>query len=124
MSTKLTLFFTVASLLALVLAFPILLDHWVITIAKTIPSFFTLGISTVLLYKAFRYPKGTIFTFVGLALLALTGWIVFKVIDVGIAWASVPILIAAIVFGPRFTKALWKWLDVDSYYKKSSGIRK
>ena len=118
MSTKLTLFLTVASLLALVLGFPILLDHWVITIAKTIPSFFTLGISTVLLYKAFRYPRGTIFTFIGLAQLVLTGWIVLRLIHVGLSWASIPILIAAMVFGPRSAKALWKYLDVDSYYRK------
>ena len=118
MSTKLTLILTVTSLLALVLAFPILLDHWAITIGKTIPSFFTLGISTVLLYKAFRYPRGTIFTFIGLAQLVLTGWIVLRLIHVGLAWASIPILIAAMVFGPRSAKALWKCLDVDIYYRQ------
>ena len=117
MSANLAAVLTAISLIALMAGFPVLIDHWVVTIAKTLPSFFTLGTATVLLYKAFRYPRGTIFTFIGLAQIGVTGWLVWEMIQRGLAWVSLPILVAAIVFGPKSAKASWKWLDVDRYYK-------
>ena len=39
-----------------------LLEFWVKNIALAMPPAFTLGMCTVLLYKGFRYPRGTFFT--------------------------------------------------------------
>ena len=120
--------FTVISLLALLAADPqfsvfhpygatSLFEFWVLNIAKAIPPAFTLGMCTVLLYKGFRYPRGTAFTVFGLIQLSFVGWLVWWMIHENYAWVSLPILLAAAFVGPKSAKATWKWLDVDRYYK-------
>ncbi len=111
---------TVLALSLLLLKFPVLVEHWIIVIAKAIPSAFTLGMSTVLIYKGLRYPRGSIFTLLGLLQILFVGWIIWLTIQSQIAWLSVPILIGAIVMAPQSAKATWKWLKVDKYYQKNS----
>ena len=117
MRAKAAAIFTVIALLCLIAVFPALRELWIIVIVKALPSFFSLGLSTVILYKAFRYPRGTAFTLLGLAQLAFTGWLAWIAIQAGSTWLLIPILIAAIIVGPKSGKACWKWLDVDRYYK-------
>ena len=109
---------TVGSLVALLASFPLLIQFWVVTIAKAIPSAFTLGMATVILYKGFRYPRGTAFTAVGLIQISLIGWIIFSVHQEGLTWLAVPICIAAIVVAPQSARRTWKLLRVDKYYQK------
>ena len=120
MSSKFAVFLTVIALICLQAFFPILIDHWVVTIAKALPSFFTLGVSTVLLYKAFRYPRGTLFTVFGCIQIALVAWLIWFLFKVDWAWISLPLLLAAIVFGPKSARASWKWFGVDKYYQHNS----
>ncbi len=116
MNRRLALFITVIGLSSSLLLFPILINHWVITIAKAIPSAFTLGITTVLLYKALRYPRGSLFTLIGLTLLLSVGYLVFLSITNSNYWGIAAILIASILAGPRTSRYLWKVLGVDQYY--------
>ena len=111
---------TAISLICLQVFFPVLVSHWVITIAKALPSFFTLGITTFLLYKLFRYPRGAVFTVLGIAQLAFTFWLGFYLWNAGLPILIIPVFLAAIVFGPKSAKATWKFLGVDRYYINKS----
>ena len=118
MGPRTTTFFTVISLIFLQIFFPLLLQHWLFTIAEALPSFFTLGITTFLLYKSYRYPRGTIFSILGLSQIAFTSWVVFYFWKSGLILIAIPILLAAIFFAPRSAKLTWNWLGVDRYYDK------
>ncbi len=117
MGAKAASIFTVIALLCLMAVFPALRELWIVVIVKALPSFFTLGLSTVILYKAFRYPRGTAFTLLGLVQIGFMGWLLWLAIQASYIWLLIPILIAAILVGPRSAKATWKWLDVDRYYR-------
>ncbi len=110
----------IVCLLCLQIGFPILFDHWVITIGKALPSFFTLGLTTVLIYKALRYPRGTAFTFFGLAQITLSIFLAWKLFNLGFAWVSLLIILTAIVFAPKSAKFTWRRFGVDKYYNESS----
>ena len=118
MGPRVSIFLTVIGLIALQAAFPFLIDHWLITIAKSLPSFFSLGLTTVLLYKAFRYPRGTGFTIVGLLQIALSVWALWMLYINNLTWLAIPLVFAALVFGPRSARATWILFDVDRYYRK------
>ncbi len=117
MSRQQSLFSTVIILLIALYFFPILINHWIVTIAKAIPSAFTLGITTVLLYKALRYPRGTTFTFLGLAQLAALSYITYLLVINNTYWVIVPLMLSAIIAAPRFSRFLWNKLGVDKYYQ-------
>ena len=120
MHPRAAIFLTVIFLVCLQVAFPMLLEHWVITIGKALPSFFTLGVSTVLLYKALRYPRGTAFTFFGLVQIAFSSLLVWKFFQLDLAWISLLIILGAIVFGPKSARTTWRWFGVDRYYNNNS----
>tara|TARA_B100000959_G_scaffold11861_1_gene11822 strand:- start:1565 stop:2011 length:447 start_codon:yes stop_codon:yes gene_type:complete len=133
MSRQVAAVLTVISLIALLVANPelssvplygdtSLLQFWVANIAKAMPPAFTLGLCTVLLYKAWRYPRGTAFTVIGLLQLVFVGWLIWLTSQAGsgFIWLSLPILFAAAFVGPKSAKATWKLLDVDRYYRKKS----
>ena len=117
MSRQISLIATVIALVIALFIFPFLIQHWLITIARAIPSAFTLGISTVLIYKALRYPRGTAFTLLGLLKLSTVGYLIYILIGNNTYWAIIPVLVAAITIGPRTSKYLWRKLDVDRYYR-------
>ena len=119
MSRQLAAFLTVLSLIGLISAFPLLINYWILIIIKAIPSAFTLGMSTVLLYKAFRYPRGSAFTLLGLAQIFLFGWILWKIYLSGYIYIAIPILIACIFLAPQSARKTWKWIGVDRYYKNN-----
>ncbi len=123
MSALLSAALTVLALIALLAGFPILIDYWIVVIAKAIPSAFTLGVTTVLLYKAFRYPRGTLFTILGIAQLLIIAWLIKLVISANIYWLLIPIILASLVVGPKSAKWFWKILDVDRYYKSKNRLK-
>ncbi|CAI8222027.1 MAG: Uncharacterised protein [Prochlorococcus marinus str. MIT 9313] len=94
-----------------------LLEFWVKNIALAMPPAFTLGMCTVLLYKGFRYPRGTVFTILGLLQLVFVGWLIWLTFQAGVVWVSLPILLLAAFMGPKSARATWKWLGVDRYYR-------
>ncbi len=94
-----------------------LIEFWVVNIAKAMPPAFTLGMCTVLIYKGFRYPRGTVFTILGLLQLVFVGWLIWLTFQARIVWVSLPILLLAAFVGPKSAKATWKWLGVDRYYR-------
>jgi len=117
MSRQISLVTTAIALVIALFLFQFLIDHWLITIAKAIPSAFTLGITTVLIYKALRYPRGTAFTLLGLLKISAVGYLIYIFVGNNTYWAIIPVLVAAITIGPRSSKFLWRKLDVDRYYR-------
>lgn len=128
MSRQLAAGLTVIFLLGLLVADPSLsgipiygdtslTKFWLENIARAMPPAFTLGMCTVLLYKGFRYPRGTVFTILGLLQLVFVGWLIWLTFQAGVEWVSLPILLVAAFVGPKSAKATWKWLGVDRYYR-------
>ncbi len=117
MNPKFAIGLTIISLVLLLVNFPLLVEFWIVVIGKAIPSAFTLGLSTVLLYKAFRYPRGTLFTLVGLLQLVGITWIAILAFKAKLFWLLFVIAIATIIISPKSAKATWKFFDVDRYYK-------
>ncbi len=120
MNRKLSILFTALVLIGLMASFHFLIEHWVVTISKAIPSAFTLGMTTVLVYKSLRYPRGTVFTLFGLLQIGLILWIGLVAIETGLTWILLPLSIAVFVFAPKSAKASWKWFGVDRYYQKKT----
>lgn len=117
MSSKASAALTAIVLLILVVSVPVLRELWIIVILKALPSFFTLGLTTVILYKAFRYPRGTIFSLLSLLQLLIALWLIWLSFKSGLAWLGITILFTSLIVGQKSSKVLWTKLGVDKYYR-------